>query len=552
MSCMRMREILWHLEPPLVTSRSHGDSDYSDDQQPHCCSSPESVLYGRESMSPIGSVSTPGMRPLCINQERVLLSREIAIRGGVKPPHDLLSIGITFTGRLNERALDAALIELVRRHAGLRATFVLNAALTLEDREAQLRAFARTNMFVPGVYTQVDSSPAPVMTHRVDLQSVGLKEKQPEIGRLLQAEHELPFAHRDSPRLRAMLVRISKEDHLLIVVIDHLVADAFSLDIVYREIKSLYMRYSTGGPAPQQLPAVSYPDHAEWERRVIDEEGFARERAYWAQQWSQFGEHRVGFQHLPFSVPSQKSPTAQFGVLHTLMRDTVSSQVRSFAARHRVTVYMLIVAAYVLVLQRYTGKTMLAVWAHCANRSRREVRDAVGYFVNRHLLGVDVRDDPLVLDLLVRIRMAVVDALAHDRMPIQCLWHSMRCHPRFPDAGLLIDYVASPTFTDDSSSDSIRIRRAVLPYVPMWRASAFGIYLIDRCERLTLVARYSLARSPVESAQLFLDDLSTALVQLTSDPYKRISKLCGPSTASSHSRWPDGMDEFVSIGFPCG
>ena len=451
------------------------------------------------------------------------MSREVRRRRGYAAAQDLLSCGIRSTGVLDFNRLQTALNEVIRRHAAFTTTISPNLHLPTAEWNNQLLEFARTGVFSSGIYVQYESSTDPIAIRRVDMRSVSVERQDEQIRQLLQCEHDKPFDYARPPFARAVLVTLSSDDHLLIVVVDHLISDEWSLQIICREITSLY---ECGGVADSHLPMpmTSYSEHAKWEQLMIASNGFAGEKDFWERRWQEFAVDRIAFQQLPFYSPQPNNHSAKCARVCMRLGAEFGDALRRAASEQGTTVFVMLWVAYVIVLSHYTGRSRLAIWTHLANRSRRDVRDTVGFFVNTHLIGLDMSDDPCVDALLSRAQMHVLESLLHERMPLQFLWNATGGPPRLNDASLLVDYLSlMPNRRRERTIHSSSIGRVELPNVSVPRWSSLGLYGVERPSGLTLTIQYSVSRFSNTMAGQLIIDVHQVLTSLIAEPSRCVS-----------------------------
>jgi amino acid adenylation domain-containing protein len=305
---------------------------------------------------------------------------------------------IRLRGRLRPAALAAACREIVRRHEALRTCFPAR-----DGRPAQeIRAAA--------------GMPLPL----VDLAGLHAPgARQAEAARLAAAAARIPFDLGRGPLLRLGLLRLGPEEHLLLAVVHHIVADGWSLGVFLNELGALY-RAGTGNgrpPAPP-LPAlpVQYADFALWQRAWLRGAALDRQLAWWRERL-----RGVPPLALPTDRPRPPVPAHRGARLDLALPEEAAAAVAGLARREGVTIFMTLLGAFAAVLGRHAGQPDFAIGYPIANRTRLELEPLIGFFANTLVLRADLAGDPAGRTLLGRCREAALGAYAHQDLPFEKL-----------------------------------------------------------------------------------------------------------------------------------
>ncbi|MFF0746331.1 amino acid adenylation domain-containing protein [Streptomyces sp. NPDC004111] len=297
-------------------------------------------------------------------------------------------------GELDVAHLATAVSTVVERHEALRTAF------TEDGGEPFQRVVA--------------AEPVPVPVVEVP----GAADEQLDNARALAgAEIAKPFDLSAAPLVRATLLRLAEQDHILLLVLHHVATDAWSQGVLVRELSAVYGALDAGRtPALPALP-VQYADYAVWERDRMAGPSLKRQLDYWKQQLS-------GMEpalELPTDRP-RPSIARQEGeaVAWTLPPELVDAA-RKLGAEEDATLYMTLLAAFQLVLSRYVNNEDVAVGTPVANRGRSEIEGLIGFFVNTVVLRTDLSGDPTYRELLHRVRDVTLGAFAHGELPFEYL-----------------------------------------------------------------------------------------------------------------------------------
>lgn len=297
-------------------------------------------------------------------------------------------IAIRMRGRLDVDALADALADVVARHRVL------------------------TTVYVP-------DGDEPTLRHvdcwRPDLPIHDVADDDALVA-LLQREGARPFALDVEPPLRACLVRLDDDHHVLLVTVHHIVTDGWSTRTMFGEIAEYYSARVEGrDPNLPDLP-VQYADYARWERERISGERLDDLVTYWRDQ--------IGTAEavdLPTDRPRPPVFDHAGRASFVDLPADVAERVRAFGSENGATLYMTLLAAFVTTLSRYTGQQDLIVGGSVAGRQHESVRDLVGFFVNTVALRLRLDDDPTFRELVQRARSATLGAHSHQEMPFDLL-----------------------------------------------------------------------------------------------------------------------------------
>jgi amino acid adenylation domain-containing protein len=298
-------------------------------------------------------------------------------------------------GNLDIVALERSLNEIVRRHETLRTAFEI----------------------IDGKPVQVVTLSLQLKLPIIDLRSVPDEFREAEAQRLGLDEGRRPFDLTKTPLIRVTLLKMGDADHVLAMVIHHIIADGWSANILYYELSSLYIAYSNGQPSPlPELPA-QYGDFAQWQTKWLSGDVLKRHLAYWRKQLA--GLRPV--LELPTDRPYPEIQRHRGSVLAFSFDPGLRDDLMSLSLREGTTLFMTMLAAFKTLLYRYTGQTDLIVGSPIANRTRPELEGLIGFFANTLVLRTDLSGDPTFVVLLARIREVTLGAFTYQDMPFEKL-----------------------------------------------------------------------------------------------------------------------------------
>jgi amino acid adenylation domain-containing protein len=311
-----------------------------------------------------------------------------------------LSQALALDGSLDVAALAAAFAALIDRHEILRTTF----AAPTSSRPQPVQVIAPPPRTAPPLAV-------------VDLAALPPAHRTAEQLRLARRAALHPFDLERGPMLRTLLLRLGAAEHVLVATVHHIVSDAWSMDVLEREVAALYAAATAGRPSPLPALPVQYADFAVWQRGWLSGERLAAELAFWREYLA--GVPPVlalpGDRPRP-AVLSQRGARVLFRIPAPLARAAVA-----LARREGATLFMVVLAVFQALLGRLAGADDLAVGAPVANRNRRELEGLIGLLVNTLVLRADLAAAATFTALLAKVRATVLGVLAHQDLPFERL-----------------------------------------------------------------------------------------------------------------------------------
>jgi amino acid adenylation domain-containing protein len=344
------------------------------------------VQAGPASISP---QPRDGALPLSFAQQRLWFLDQLM--PGV--PAYNIPTAVRLIGPLNAAVLEQSLREIIRRHEALRTTFP-----TREGQPVQAIRAASDLKFRLSI---LDVTPGPT--------------SDGQIQEHLHAAARQPFDLAQGPLIRASLLRVSPTEHILLLVIHHIVFDGWSEEVFFRELTALYQAFSQGQPAPLPALPIQYVDFTLWQQQWLTGDVLADLLACWRQQLG----GSLPLLNLPTDQPRPPQQTFRGSHYALPLPRSLTEALRALNRQEGVTMFMTLLAAFQVLLYRYTGQTDLLVGSPIANRSRTEIEDLIGFFINTLVLRTDLSGDPTFRELLRRVRQVALGAYAHQDLPFE-------------------------------------------------------------------------------------------------------------------------------------
>jgi len=410
-------------------------------------------------------------------------------------------VAARLTGDLNVTALKRALNFIVARHEALRTTFT-----TSEGTPSQVVAAAVL----------------------LDLPLIDLSDK-PEAGRessaqeILQHEARRPFDLSQGPLIRSILVRLSEQEHILLVTMHHIVTDGWSVGVFQRELSALYKAFAAGeAPDLPELP-LQYPDYSAWQRRSFTGDLYESQLSYWKKQFTTLPQAL----ELPTDHPrpSVQALRAFRGAHHTIcLSKQLTNNLKQLSQKQGVTLFMTLLAAYETLLYRYTGEDDIVVGTPIAGRQMPETESLIGLFINTLPIRANLGGDPSFRELLGRVKEAALGAYAHQDLPFERLVKELQ-----PDRTLAHNPLFQVMFVLQSEEISaLQLPGVVTEHLRVGNVMAnfdLTLDIVERDGQLVCLFESNADLFTSETVTRLMSHFQTLLEGAVANPEQRISKL---------------------------
>jgi non-ribosomal peptide synthetase component F len=334
--------------------------------------------------------------PLSFAQERLwFLDRLQAGNAAYNVP-----VSFRMAGVIDVAALERSLIELVRRHEALRTSF----------------------MVVDGRPVQVVAPRGEVALAVEELGGAAAAEREAEAQRRAAAEALRPFDLGRGPLLRARLLRLSPSDHVLLLTLHHIVADGWSMGVLVRELGALYGAFAAGRPSPLAELALQYADFAVWQRQWLQGAVLEGLLGYWRAQLA----GAPLLLELPSDRPRPAVQSFRGAVQAVQLPAAVVAALKALGHGAGATLFMVLLAAFKVLLFRYSSQADVVVGTPIANRTRPELEGLIGFFVNTLVLRSRLHGTMSFRALLSQLRETTLGAYAHQDLPFERLVEELR------------------------------------------------------------------------------------------------------------------------------
>jgi amino acid adenylation domain-containing protein/non-ribosomal peptide synthase protein (TIGR01720 family) len=298
-------------------------------------------------------------------------------------------------GPLDVSALERSVQALIERHETLRTVFSQETAQPLQ--------------------VVLPAGPFALETHQLSAELAN--DADASIQAFVQTQSQKTFDLQHGPLLRAALLQVTPNDHVLVLTLHHIVSDGWSLQVMIEELVQLYAGFNLGHDAGLPALPIQYADYALWQRQWMEAGEQERQLAYWQEKLG--GEQPV--LELPMDRP--RSIEQSFaGASHNLILDpALSNALKAFARQENVTLFVVLLASFQALLHRYSGQADIRVGVPNANRGRVEIERLIGFFVNTQVLKADIDGQMSFVDLLRQVKQTAQQAQAHQDLPFEQL-----------------------------------------------------------------------------------------------------------------------------------
>ncbi|WP_164021073.1 amino acid adenylation domain-containing protein [Pyxidicoccus trucidator] len=345
---------------------------------------------------PLRPVPRDGALPLSFAQQRLWFIDRL------EPGSTAYNIpaAVMLEGELDASLLRQALEALVLRHEALRTTFGLQG-----DEPVQV------------IHPRLDV-PLPL----VDLSAVEDSAREAELRQRITQEVQRPLELEHGPLLRALLLRLSPGRHVLVLTLHHAISDGWSTGVLVREVGALYQSLTSGQPSALPALPVQYADYAAWQRAWLRGLVLQTQLDYWRQQLS----GAPALLELRTDRPRPSVQSFRGAAVPLRLPAQLASRLNALARQHGATPFMLLLAAWQLLLSRYSGQQDVVVGSPIAGRTRAELEGLIGFFVNTLVLRSHVSPELTFEELLARVKATTLGAYEHQDVPFEKLVEELR------------------------------------------------------------------------------------------------------------------------------
>ncbi|HEV2842207.1 MAG TPA: condensation domain-containing protein, partial [Chthoniobacterales bacterium] len=403
-----------------------------------------------------------------------------------------LSLALRWHGPLDRSVMQRALNEVVARHEALRTTF--------DYQRGELRQLIAPTLVLDLPLSDAADFPD---TSSADLPAHVRRE-----------ETKQPLDLRAGPLVRARLLRLAPDEHLLLLTVHHIISDGWSNGIILRDLCQVYTSFTKDQQPSLPDLTLQFADYADWQNACLAADDFAPQRDYWRRQLA--GD--LPALDLPCDQPRRAALTVAGDVRSRLLPPELVRAATALAASESASPFMIFFAVFQVLLHRYTGQVDFLVTSPSANRERADFESLVGLFVNPLILRADLRGDPSFRELLGRVRRVALEAFSNQDIPFESLldeFQAARLQVNFHyDAGLQQPATLPSGVTLES-----------VPSVSAGTVYELSASVLDDAGALRLELEYNNTLFDAKTIDRMLGHYQTLLEGIMGDPAAAVSQV---------------------------
>ncbi|HEX3681791.1 MAG TPA: amino acid adenylation domain-containing protein, partial [Bryobacteraceae bacterium] len=409
-----------------------------------------------------------------------------------------IPFGLRLKGELDVAAFQHGLEEIVRRHEVLRTAFPSRNGKPVQEIAEELKLHIGT----------------------LDLSALEMEAREGEARRCARYQAEAPFDLNSGPLVRAQLVRLAAEDHLLLVTMHHIISDGWSLGIFAREFAELYAAFRQARtPVLNPLP-VQFADFAAWQWEQAQRGALSGHLEYWRKQLAGLEAIELPTDHTRPAVFHSRAARQP-----VFLSSELTSKLKESSRREGVTLFMTLLAVFQILMARYSGQEDIAIGTDIANRNRMESEDLIGCLVNQLVLRSKVDRESSFSELLKQVRETVLDAYAHQDLPFDVLvdeFNPQRDLSRTPLFQVLLTLENTPR-TGDLRLPGLEV--AAIEGDPQWAKFDLHVSLREIEGRVEGVVEYATSLFDGETVMQLIGHWERLLDAAAQNPDERVGSL---------------------------
>ncbi|QSJ15011.1 amino acid adenylation domain-containing protein [Nostoc sp. UHCC 0702] len=455
------------------------------------------------SFKPLVPISRSENLPLSFAQQRLWFLNQLIPNN----PFYNISLALKLTGSLNQAALEQTFNEIVRRHEALRTTFVMQSGQPVQIINPTL------------------TIPLPI----IDLGQLPQAEREIEARRLTIQEAQRAFNLSTDSLLQVKLLRLDETQYILLLTMHHIVSDGWSIGVLIKEIAALYTAFANNQPSPLAKLTIQYADFAYWQRQWLQGEVLKNQLSYWQKQLN-----GISMLNLPTDRPRLAVQTYQGARQPLQLSKSLSKALLTLGQQAGVTLFITLLAAFQVLLYRYTQQEDIAIGSPIANRNRSEIEGLIGFFVNSLVLRTDLSGNPTFRELLSRVKQVALGAYAHQDLPFEKLVEELH-----PERNLNQNPLFQVVFAlQNAPMSALELPRLTLSPLPLdtettrfdlefhlWEPNTQNGLWVDSSEGISGFVIYSTDLFDQATITRMLGHFQTLLEGIVANPEQRIAHL---------------------------
>lgn len=429
--------------------------------------------------------------PLSRGQERLWLLQQLYPDN----PFYQYAHAYRFKGSLNIEVLLSSFQLVAQRHSILRTTFV--------EKENQV--------------VQEIKSEAKIPTEVIDLQNLTVEKQAESIQKITQEKANQIFDLKKDSLLRVTVLVLNEREHYVLLSMHHIIGDRWSLQVLNKELAATYQELLTNSNATVEPLEIQYADYAYWQRSQKEK---PEDLEHWLQHLS--GELPV----LALPTDSQRPSQPSFQGISTtkIISSQLSNELKALCKKQNTTPYVVLLAAYQILLHRYTGQKEILVGTPFSNRDKKVLEKLVGFFNETLVLKTDLSDDPTFVELVDQVKTTTAKALQHKSTPFDTLVRTLKperngtANPLFQVMFLFNEIQETPAFAEGLVMEESVVDLGVSKF-------DLTLFVTDKGENLTVTFEYATDLFEADTIERLHQNFEVLLKSIVADPSKSIAEL---------------------------
>ncbi|MDZ8228014.1 amino acid adenylation domain-containing protein [Nostoc sp. ChiVER01] len=409
-----------------------------------------------------------------------------------------ISSALHLKGFLNVTALQQSLNEIIHRHEAWRTNFI-----TVDEQPLQV------------ISSQVNGN-----LNIINIEHLFGTNWEVEVTKIANTEAKKPFDLAKDLLVRATLLRLSEEEHVLLLTIHHIVTDGWSMGVFAQELAKLYAAFCAGKPSPLPELPIQYGDFAIWQRDRLQGKLLETQLNYWKQQLG----GKLPVLQLPTDRLRPAVATFKGAKQYFTFSKQLTQALNKFSQQEGCTLFMTLLAAFNTLLYRYTDQEDILVGSSIANRNRAELEGLIGLFVNNLVLRNNLGGNPSFREFLSRVREVTLNAYAHQDLPFEKLVEALqpeRDLSRNPLFQVMFILQNAPTPVKEVSGLNLR----ALEIDGGTSEFDISVSISEFEQELTGFWEYNTDLFDSSTIKRLIDNFHTLLESIVSNPNQNISEL---------------------------
>jgi amino acid adenylation domain-containing protein/non-ribosomal peptide synthase protein (TIGR01720 family) len=409
-----------------------------------------------------------------------------------------VSAVVRLQGKLNFQALQDSLQEIINRHEVLRCNFQ-----TIKEKPVAFIHSSKIFFF-------------PVF----DISELTINQQKSEVKKLASQEAQQPFDLSSDLLLRAKLLRLNLEEHILLFTMHHIVSDGWSIGVLIHELATLYKAFCEGKTSSLPELPIQYGDFAIWQQEYLQGEALTSQKNYWKQKLS----GSLPVLELPTDYPRPAVQSYKGKNYSFTLPKSLTTALKTLSQQTGTTLFMTLLTAFKILLYRYSQQDDIIIGTAIANRNLPQIEKLIGFFVNTLVLRTDVSGNPSFLDLLARVKETTLDAYTHQDLPFEKLVEEIQ-----PERNLSHSPLFQVWFSlNNSPMPALEIGELTLAISEADSETAqfdLSLNMVEREEELIGIFEYSSDLFNTDTINRIAEHFQTLLAGIIANPKQQIALL---------------------------